>query len=348
MNNSQITVTEVINNDDFESIKNPTFDGYHLNKFKENLSDDGESDTTINHILSNAYQAIGYFKNPSCQTGRQNPTKILCLGKVQSGKTSFFLATTALAFDNGYDVAYILGGTKLKLKQQNLGRIIDSFKNNEKIKIFDVNSSFNVDISKLIEEGYKIILVILKNAAENTNLGKLKQFSDEYKDIPAVIIDDEGDESTPGAERQKRKNSRVGKTHDRIVEIITSFEICTFLTVTATPQANLLVSTFDGISPNRLVLVRPGNSYTGGHAFFDIKENAHISLIRDEDDFIDAIPTSFKEALNFFIFSCALKRSEKDFKPLSMLVHPSSFSAIQNIVAERVNNYINNNPNANQ
>ena len=63
--------------------------------------------------------------------------------------------------DNGYDIAYILGGTKLKLKQQNLGRIIDSFKNNDKIKIFDVNGRFNEDIPSLIKQGYKIILVIL-------------------------------------------------------------------------------------------------------------------------------------------------------------------------------------------
>ena len=39
---------------------------------------------------------------------------------------------------------------------------IDSFKNNEKIKIFDVNNSFNEDIPSLIADGYKIILVILK------------------------------------------------------------------------------------------------------------------------------------------------------------------------------------------
>ncbi|WP_373435098.1 hypothetical protein, partial [Metamycoplasma equirhinis] len=136
-----------------------------------------------------------------------------------------------------------LGGTKLKLKKQNLGRVIDSFKNNERIKIFDVNNSFDEDIPSLIADGYKIILVILKNAAENTNLGKLKEFSIKYNDIPAVIVDDEGDEYTPGAEKAK-KNNKAGRTHDKIVDIITSFKTCTFLSVTATPQANLLVSTY--------------------------------------------------------------------------------------------------------
>lgn len=336
----EVVVTEIINNNVENYIESPIFDGYNITKFKERLSEE-ESEDTIGHILSNAYQSISHFKNPINDSDPQNPSKILCLGKVQSGKTSFFLATTALAFDNGYDVAYILGGTKLKLKKQNLGRVIDSFQNNEKIKIFDVNNSFDEDVPDLISKGYKIILVILKNAAENTNLGKLKEFSNLYKDIPAVVIDDEGDEFTPGAEKSKKKNSKAGRTHDKIVEIITSFKTCTFLSVTATPQANLLVSTYDGISPNRLVLVQPGKGYTGGHAFFDTKDNPHIRIINDNDDFIDSIPDTFKESLYFFIFSCCLKRNNGDVKPLSMLVHPSSFNAIQNIVAMRIDNFIN-------
>lgn len=337
-NKQEIVITEVID-DVNEYITSPMLDGYHINKFRELLTEE-ESAETVDHILSNAYQSISYFKNPHDNSNLQTPSKILCLGKVQSGKTSFFLATTALAFDNGYDVAYILGGTKLKLKKQNLGRIIDSFKNNKKVKIFDVNNSFDENIPELISEGYKIILVILKNAAKNTNLGKLKEFSNKYSDIPAVIVDDEGDEFTPGAEKSKKKNNKAGRTHDKIVEIITSFKICTFLSVTATPQANLLISTYDGISPNRLVLVRPGKGYTGGHSFFDTKDNPHIKIINDNDDFIDSIPDTFKESLYFFIFACCFKRSIGDLKPLSMLVHPSSFNAIQNIVGFRIENFL--------
>ena len=112
MNN--ITLTEVINNNFENTIKKPNFSGYHINKFKENLELE-ESSETVGHILANAFQSIGNFKDPQNVDKEQNPLKVLCLGKVQSGKTSFFLATTALAFDNGYDIAYILCGTKLKL-----------------------------------------------------------------------------------------------------------------------------------------------------------------------------------------------------------------------------------------
>lgn len=338
---TNLTVTEVIKTEDKDYITNPILDGYFLDKFKENLLLE-EDENTVNHMLANAFQSIPSFKNPKIQLADSKPSKVLCLGKVQSGKTSFFLAATALAFDNGYDVAYILGGTKLKLKKQNLERIMDSFKNNSKVKIFDVRRDFNEDLNKYISEGYKIILVILKNASKNTNLGKLKELSILYSELPAVIIDDEGDEVTPGADKQKNRNSRAGKTHEKIVEIINSFECCTLLSVTATPQANLLVSIFNGISPDRLVLVKPGDGYTGGHAFFDTNDNPHIQIINDKDDFVDSIPDSFKKALYFFIFSCALKRSKGDLKPLSMLVHPSSFNVIQNDIGSRIKDLIRN------
>ena len=337
--NNKLIVTESRSTEVLDSIDNPNFSGFFIQKFREKMLEEEPADT-VDHILANSYQSIGLFKNPKSDIV-QKPLKILCLGKVQCGKTSFFLGSIALAFDNGYDIAYVLGGTKLKLKKQNLGRIIESFDNNERIKIFDVNSGFDEDIRKLISQNYKIILVILKNAAESTNLGKLKEFSETYRDIPSVIVDDEGDEFTPGAEKAKKKNNKAGKTHDKIVDIISSFNICTFLSVTATPQANLLISTFDGVSPDRLVLVRPGNGYTGGHAFFDTSDNPHVVEIEDKDDFIDSIPSSFKEALYFFIFSCALKRCGGDIKPFSMLVHPSSFNTIQDIVADRVKKFIN-------
>lgn len=340
MENDKIIVTEMTGETDDNQIDNPVLDGFHISRFKENLLQSGASDEKVSNILSNAYQSIGYFKRCGDNVGSHTPIKILCLGKVQSGKTSFFLAATALAFDNGYDVAYVLGGTKIKLKNQNYDRITDAFINNEKIEIKNANGDFNEDIRKYVSHGYKVIVVILKNAAKNTNLGVLSKLAEKYHDIPSVIIDDEGDEYTPGAEKMVKKNSKAGKTHDRIVSIVNSFQTCTFLSVTATPQANLLVSTFDGISPDRLVLVRPGNGYTGGHSFFDTKENFHVITIEDNDDFESSMPDSFKNALYFFIFACALKRSIGDKDPFTMLVHPSSFNSDQNNVAKKISDYI--------
>lgn len=282
-----LIVTEKINRSNGE-ISKPVLDGFNISKFREKMLED-ETEDTVEHIISNSYQAINSFRDPTNSDVSlfHTPVRILCLGKVQSGKTSFFLGSIALAFDNGYDIACIIGGTKLRLKKQNLGRVVAAFSNNEKIRIFDLNKKFNEDLSELINQGYKIILVVLKNAAKHANLGKLKTLSLNSEKIPTVIIDDEGDEYTPG--NQKDKNNDKGKTHDSIGEIIKNYEKCTFLSVTATPQANLLIPTIDVISPDRLVLVQPGKGYTGGNQFFDTKNNPHVVVIEDTDDFNESI-----------------------------------------------------------
>ncbi|VEU63485.1 Z1 domain [Mycoplasmopsis bovirhinis] len=341
MDSNKIILTKVVGDKKVADnyINLAKLNGFYIKRFKEFLAK-SEDSQTISNILSNSYQAIYNFKNPTGNINQYSPIKILCLGKVQSGKTSFFLASTALAFDNGYDIAYILAGTKLKLKDQNFNRLVEGFKNNEKVKIFNLNSSFKEDIKDLIKQGCKIILVVLKNPAENTNLGKMMQLAKLYSGIPSIVIDDEGDEFTPGAPKSKKRGIS-NKTHDNIVDIITSFKICTFLSVTATPQANLLISTYDHISPDRALLVKPGKNYTGGRSFFDTIDNPHIKVIDDNDDFENSIPDSFKEALYLFIFSCALKRAQGDYKPFSMLVHPSSFNKIQDIVGLRIKKYIN-------
>ena len=68
------------------------------------------SEESINSVFSNATQALLKFISP--KSPFEKMTKLLCLGKVQSGKTAFFISSIALAFDNGYDIAYVIGGTK--------------------------------------------------------------------------------------------------------------------------------------------------------------------------------------------------------------------------------------------
>lgn len=341
MNNEQIIVTETLCEGQEIYINNPILNGYHITKFRENLLLQ-ESEETVNHIISNAFQCVNCLKKPELKSELKS-VKVLCLGKVQSGKTSFFLSSIALAFDNGYDVAYLLGGTKLNLKKQNLGRVQASFPNNDKIKIIDVTKGFDDDINKFISQGYKLILVILKNAAKNTNLGTLKSLSEKYCNIPSIVIDDEGDEYTPGNQKNKKIGKKQGnKTHDKIANIINNFDCCSFLSITATPQANLLIPTMDDLSPDRLILVHPGDGYTGGQEFFDDNFNPHVITINDTDDFENSIPDTFKNAFNFFILACAIKRYDGDLNAFSMMVHPSSFTIVHDIVAQRINNYYEN------
>lgn len=139
--------------------------------------------------------------------------------------------------------------------------------------------------------------------------------------------------------RNQENNPKAGKTHDKIVEIIKNIRICSFLSVTATPQANLLISTIDTISPDKLVLVKPGEGYIGGKEFFDTEDNPNVNVISDVDDFTSSIPNSFKKAMYYFLTICAIKQAEGDMGHYSMLVHPSSLNSVQEGVTEKIQRF---------
>lgn len=334
---SKIELIDYVANSSSKLLVNKKIDGVHKQRLYNHMQANMSTDV-VDRIFSNAYKALNLFASPEVADG--NLSKILCLGKVQSGKTAFFITTTAVAFDNGYQISYILGGTKTALLNQNYIRATGEFSNDSDIVVLDIKKIKYDDIRENLSHNKKIVVLVLKNAAERTNLGKLRGFVEEFSDIPSIIIDDEGDEVSPGAPKQKKKNVRAGKTHDVITEIITSPKCCTYLSVTATPQANLLLSTIDEISPDYAILVEPGEGYTGGNAYHDIMDNHHVVEIRDTDDFEDSIPTSFTDCLYFFIFACCLQRAKGFTKPYSMLVHPSSLTVIHNVIKSKIDDYI--------
>lgn len=328
----EIQLVEYVSEGNAKFLNSPKVDGYYKTQLFENMSyKQGEG--TANAVFSNAYKAMDYFANPN---ERPNVTKMLCLGKVQSGKTAFFISVIALAFDNGYDVAFLLGGTKNTLRDQNYERVENEFSNNPKVKVVELNKVNGDDIAAYVKNGYKVVAVVLKNAAEKRNIGRMQAVMQYNSDCPMVIIDDEGDEYSPGAPKVKARNPKAGKTHDAIVDLLGSASCVTYLAVTATPQANLLLSTIDELSPEHVVLVEPGKGYTGGNSFHDTIDNPHVIQIKDSDDFEDSIPESFKDALYYFIFACALRVTKGDDAPYSMLVHPSSLTKVHEMVAEKI------------
>lgn len=330
-----IELVEHINENDAKLINSPKIDGENAGILHEFLVEE-EGNNVADNVFNNAIKALPYFVNPSFNSDNNVLSKILAIGRVQSGKTSFFISAIAFAFDNGYEIAYLVGGTKNTLRDQNYDRVHAYFQNNEKVKIFDVNEVSEEKISALLSCNYKLVIVSLKNSADNANLGKVAKLAKYFSEVPSLFVDDEGDEYSPGAPKLFDKTGRIGANHDLIQEAIYSLNHCTYLSVTATPQANFLINTFDAISPDFAVLVNPGESYTGGNSFHDTIDNPHVSTILDTDDFKDSIPNSFNDALNFFIFSCCLKRIQGDYRPFSMLVHPSSLTMVQNAVIEKI------------
>lgn len=331
----KIELVEEVLDSNTRYLDSPVIDGENAKMLKEYLDETVGEDVSAN-VFRNAYQGLRHFVNPRFYDNDNHLSKILALGRVQSGKTSYFISSIALAFDNGYDLVFLIGGTKNTLRDQNYERVDEYFSNNSNIRVYDVNEVDSNTVLNKLSIGYKVVLVVLKNAAENANLGKAYQIAVDCNTIPSLVVDDEGDEYTPGAPKLINKTNRIGATHDKIAEIIYSIKRCTFLSVTATPQANFLISTIDAVSPDFAVLIEPGDEYTGGNSFHDTLDNPHVVDILDTDDFKDSIPESFMDALFFFIFAVCYKRSCGDYSKYSMLVHPSSLTKVQNAVIEKI------------
>lgn len=331
---SNVEFVQYMNELNINSIPLPKIDGECKILLEKHMLESSSQDN-VAHIFSNAFKTLQYLINPEEEGPRRN--KVLCLGKVQSGKTAFFISSIALAFDNGYNLAYVISGTKTKLKDQNYDRLSLEFKNNPKIKVIDIAEKEHDDPIELIKSGYKVIIVALKNvSSDNANLGIVESYSNLLGSIPSIVVDDEGDECSPGAPKLKNRNARAGRTHDVLTDIINNINICTFLSVTATPQANFLISTIDELSPDFALLVEPGKGYTGGNSFHDVYDNPHVVEITDSDSFSYSTPESFKKALSFFVFSIIYQNYRNDLRDFSMLVHPSSLTKVQSMVVEKV------------
>lgn len=273
--------------------------------------------------------------------------KVLCLGKVQSGKTAFFISSMAMAMDNGYSLFYVIGGTKNNLLSQNRNRIQDEFENNDDVFIMDINGADTDEIRRKLLRGYKVVLMVLKNKNKKTlsNLSELERITKELNDYPSIIVDDEGDEYSQANEKDDTPNTKkkvkLKATHDSLKQCLINMKKGVYLSVTATPQSNLLVSTLNSLSPDECILVEPGEGYTGANVFHDTIDSQFVESADDNSDFETCIPDSFKEALRYFIIGCAIRKYRNDYDAHSMLVHPSAFTNVHDNVAEKIKTELN-------
>lgn len=295
----------------------------------------------LNKLYAMVGMGLTKFYDPNSNVDKV--IKILCLGKVQSGKTAFFISTLAMAMDNGYNLFYVIGGTKNNLLNQNRDRIQKEFSNNENVFIMNINGVDTDDIRDKLQRHYKVILMVLKNKSKSTssNLSELERITKELSDFPSIIVDDEGDEYSQAKEQgdslDNSKKVSFKAIHDALKNCIINMKKGVYLSVTATPQSNLLVSTLNSLSPDECILVEPGEGYTGASVFHDTIDNQLVVEANDNSDFETCIPETFKEALRFFIIGCAIRkfRDEND-EPHSMLIHPSASINVHEKIAEKI------------
>lgn len=313
-------------------------DGFFRENVEKQMLADDMSPDAIDSVFSNAVRILSHCPNPNIQE-ELTETGIV-IGKVQSGKTSNFISVLALAFDNGYDIAIVLGGNTLDLLKQNASRITSAFNvDSEKLTVLKTNDNKSLinpsRIKEFLENGRKIIIVGLKHNKHIDQIAEI--FNSSYlSDKSVLIVDDEGDQATLNT---KAYRNSISKTYGSVLNLKSKLKSHCFLSVTATPQANILIETFDKLSPDFGELVYPGEGYCGLQEFHGENCDKHIYEIPPaEPNLLDGpgVPQSVYKAMAMFFVGNAIRHSRGDMGNHAMLIHPSQKKYDHRIVETKI------------
>ena len=289
-----------------------------------------------------------------CQNNPNNPN-VLLVGKVQSGKTSNLELFTALAFDNGFDLVVIYGGYDNSLLKQTTDRFKKTFDipneidySNSDPVIFSSDDSttlLNVtdeNIADFLDANKPIFLVSMKRLAAMRKINKLLKGIDRTK-IKPFIIDDEGDQASLNTEKNKKEAASA--TYAEICEMKDLLSNPLYLSVTATPQANIFLDEISRLRPASVRLIEPGVGYCGANDYhlrddFPLVDISSNPL--DADAIMEGIPESLRRALcHYFIASAILY--DRGIKDSDMIIHThrtiNEHAVIYTQIEQLISNY---------
>lgn len=313
-------------------------DGFFKRNVERQMLIDDMSQDAVDSVFNNAARILQHCPNPT-NTNQINKTGVV-IGKVQSGKTSNFISVLALAFDNKYDVAIVLGGNTLELLKQNATRIQSAFNvDPEKLTVLKTNdnkSLINPDrIREFVENGRKVIIVGLKH---HKHIDQISEIFDNafLSDQPVLIVDDEGDQATLNT---KAYMDSMSSTYGAVLNLKSKIRRHCFLSVTATPQANILIKAFDTLSPDFGELVYPGEGYCGLQTFHGENSDKYVKEIPDDEgNLLDniGVPQTVYTAMAMFFIGNAIRRSRGDSGVHAMLIHPSQKKYDHRLVENKI------------
>ena len=270
----------------------------------------------------------------------------LVVGYVQSGKTMSFETVAALARDNGFQIVIVIAGTSNPLFNQSTGRLrrdlrLDDSQRERRWIHFKNPGDDDATIQPIRDvldewrdagtpEEYKrtVLITVLKNYQRLQSLRNLLQAIN-LRGAPVLIIDDEADQASLNAEVAQGREST---TYRCLMALRQTLPNHTYLQYTATPQAPLLISIIDSLSPNFVQVLEPGAEYVGGREFFGDNQPL-IRVIPPQEVPTNANPLteppeSLLEALRVFMVGVTAGiRESRNTGNRSMLVHPSHRTA---------------------
>ena len=272
-------------------------------------------------------------------TSQQGNHNSLLVGKVQSGKTSNLELLTALAFDNGYNFLVIFGGYDKDLLRQSTERFGSTFDTeggeevlySETPVLFTTNDLTKESLSihsldpefakQLIDEKRPIIITCLKRPpAMKVALKAIVKVLENVSGVVPFIIDDEGDQASLNTAKDKARNSTP--TYKSIVKIKEVLNNPLYLSVTATPQANIFQEDISALNPASIHTVQPGYGYNGA-SVYHLSENQIVETLPDTEVSL-SMSDSLKEAIYYFFIASTIKclraTNKKDMRS-DMIIH---------------------------
>lgn len=270
----------------------------------------------------------------------------LAFGYVQSGKTMSFTALTAMARDNGYRLIFYLAGIANNLYEQTYDRLrsdlFDRDSHHYRMIKEDAQMAKNIQNAMLLSKKPIMLVPILKHHGHINKLAKVcvsETFKNAMKGETVIIIDDEADQASLnnyGYQNSKTGEFKMSSTYEAILKLRLALPGHSYIQYTATPQAQILISIDDILSPKSHTVLSPGTAYTGGKLFFKneptgIVNGSLIRVIPEDEAYhvrhndLKKMPKSLHEALWFHVMSTAIivhLREDEKIKYLSMMVHP--------------------------
>ncbi len=302
----------------------PSIDGEEIrrlrSRYQERVSDDEWDD-----VVQTAASILG-----RCPIPTDNDRRVtgLALGKVQSGKTLSYTSLIALGIDNGYRVTVVLAGTKNPLLEQNFTRLYNDLEvNRPNLTPFRNPVPQDAEVIRsVLHSGGHALIVVLKNRKRLEDARRVLA-TPEVRGFPTLVIDDEGDEASLNTQFRRGRRSAI---YESILRLRQALRVHAYVAYTATPQANLLISGIDGLSPDFGVLVEPGQGYCGGATFFGSDRDRYVRpvpLAESEEERVWGIPNGLREAIATFLVGGAIRHLRQSNAWHSMLIHNSNLRA---------------------
>lgn len=284
---------------------------------------------TVNELDKTTDEIMDLLGNPD--SANSFLYRGLCIGDVQSGKTSTYIGLINKAADAHYRVIILLTGTIEKLRRQTQQRIDEGFigldsyaftleKDNVQVGVGAIDpstsgwavtsttSDFNAATAKKIvgqlnNISAPVIFVLKKNKSVLEKLEHWLRFYNANKttkkiELPLLLIDDEADNASVNT----KNDDEVTAINKGIRKLLVLFEKANYVGFTATPYANIFIDPdtekemldHDLFPRDFIYALEAPSNYIGARSIFG--ENApYAYMLESNDDCETDLPMKHKK-----------------------------------------------------